>query len=283
MKKLAAILSLVLPLSCCAKATITQEEKSLNSLISSSSKTVDFKCLVSAQELLKEWKTDKRPLLIDVRSSDDFTRCSIPGSINVPLYLIKTKARLRKKDIVLLNEGHSYHRLARELKKLKTMKFSSARILRGGLVAWSKIGGTINGNLFEMKQMNKVSPREFFPDRDYEEIEVFQIHKRSNELGKKVLPQAMGLPEMTSVQGEEKLAQTLSALISRKKNKLLYVVIATTDDANQRLENALQRAIDEPVFFLDGGTKAYEAYLKGQVNLWLHAGKKRKEGCATCQ
>ena len=283
MKKIAAIISLLLPLTCCAKATITPAEKSLNSLINSSSKNVDFRFLVSAQKLLKEWKTDKRPLLIDVRSSKDFTRYSIPGSINIPLYLIKTKARLRNKNIVLLNEGHSYHRLAKELIKLKKMKFSSARVLRGGLVAWSKMGGTINGNLFAMKQMNKVSPREFFPDRDYEEIEIFQIHKRGNELGKKVLPQAMGLPEMTSAQGEKKLAQTLNALISRKKNKLLYVVIATTDDANQRLENALQKAIDEPIFFLQGGTKAYEAYLKGQVNLWLHAGKKRREGCATCQ
>ena len=283
MKRIIILLALLIPINSFAKRAITPAEKTLNSLISATNKTVDFDSLISAKELADELKQDNKPVLVDVRPADEFRKCFIPGSLNVPLYLLKTKSRFKNKKLVLLNEGHSYHLLTKELQKLKSNAFTNVRILRGGLVAWNKARGQIKGDRFYLKDLNKLSPKEFFPDRDYEEIEIFQIHKRGETLGRKVLPQAMGMPAMTSARGTEKLAQTINALIARKKNKLLFVVIATSGEVDLTLENTLQRAIDEPLFFLNGGTKAYESFLKGQVNLWLNAGRKRKEDCATCQ
>jgi hypothetical protein len=65
-----------------------------------------FSCLVSPIEVHEQWTNDK-VLLIDVRRSSEYERFRIPGSLNLAPFAIKSKAFLKNKNIVLVNEGRS--------------------------------------------------------------------------------------------------------------------------------------------------------------------------------
>ena len=61
---------------------------------------------ISVESVLQKSKEKQEIILVDGRKSDAFEKFRIPGSINIPLYAVKTKAFLRTKLLVLVNEGY---------------------------------------------------------------------------------------------------------------------------------------------------------------------------------
>jgi len=90
---------------------------------------------ISTESLLNNPDQKKKSILVDVRTKEKFNSFGIPGSINIPLYAIKTKPMLRSQSVVLVNEGFSNHRLEETCKTLRKNGFA-ASILRGGLNDW---------------------------------------------------------------------------------------------------------------------------------------------------
>jgi rhodanese-related sulfurtransferase len=90
---------------------------------------------ISAESVLQKLKEKREIILIDVRNSKKFEKFRIPGSINIPLFAIKTKTFLKSKPLVLINEGYSYSQLEQECMILRNSGFK-ASILDGGIYYW---------------------------------------------------------------------------------------------------------------------------------------------------
>ena len=59
--------------------------------------------LISADSVLLDRALKKELLLVDIRPAAAFGKLRIPGSLNIPLYAIKTKTFLKKHDLVLID------------------------------------------------------------------------------------------------------------------------------------------------------------------------------------
>ena len=79
---------------------------------------------ISAESVLQKLRENQDIILIDVRKRVEFEKFRIPGSINIPLFAIKTKAFLKSKSLVIVNEGYNYSELEQECEHLREAGFS---------------------------------------------------------------------------------------------------------------------------------------------------------------
>lgn len=100
---------------------------------------------VTADALRREVLGSDRVTLIDVRSPAEFETVHIPGAINVPLPLLQDNAEALAArlpgDAVLVCQSGARAGQARQ--RLAGAGVAGARVLDGGIVAYSKAGGDV--------------------------------------------------------------------------------------------------------------------------------------------
>lgn len=80
-----------------------------------------------------------QPVIIDVRSQEEFTEKHIPGAINIPLNELESRATgLSKQAIIITACGKGGGRSAQAAELLKQMGFINASFLCGGTFGWYK-------------------------------------------------------------------------------------------------------------------------------------------------
>ena len=95
-----------------------------------------------AQALVQE---PSRAVWVDVRRPEVYARAHISGSLQMPLYAVKTKTFLRERPVVLMDEGFGSRVLEKETRFLREQGFSGLSIWYGGLNAWQRLGGSLDG------------------------------------------------------------------------------------------------------------------------------------------
>jgi rhodanese-related sulfurtransferase len=235
---------------------------------------------VFPEKVIRDMKGNTALFLIDVRNKAKFDQFRIPGSINIPLYAIKTKAALRTGSLVLINEGHSYGQLERTCRQLREAGFK-ASVLAGGLNRWRQVGGRLEGDPFAKKELNKVMPQAWFQEKKYANWVVIDVTE--NGSGKELIPWSVPVPSMNDpAQFSARLTEVIAG---SGKDPLLSVLIVSQEGAEYgRIEKATEKSGIKNLFFLKGGLKGYRRYLEDQV-LMGQGAKKRKigvKGCSSC-
>lgn len=99
----------------------------------------------AAQGVLSAVGQDNNLVFVDVRSADAFNRVHIPGSLNLPLHLIKTHRSLQQKRVLLVNHGMESAGVESECGRLTAIGFKNVRILAGGIRGWVQLNGPTAG------------------------------------------------------------------------------------------------------------------------------------------
>ena len=247
-------------------------------LLTRNEEKIDWSTVVTAKELIRR---NSDAVFIDVRPLEDFQKCHIPQSLNVPAFAIKTKAFLKEKPLILVNEGYDFHELNSRLVQLKERNFENVRILAGGIVGWQQAGGSVTGDIFAAKKLAYVPPQKYFPNRNYADIKVFEISSMKGDATEyELFPQAAIVPLMKKHAAREALA--VSSLANRDSARTLYALIIGNPDAISGNEGGFIEKIDCPVFFLDGGRAGYADFIDRQVKMWRKANTLTGRGCPTC-
>ena len=236
---------------------------------------------ISPDAVLYKLKQKQKITLVDVRNPGDFARLHIPGSLNIPLYAVKTKVFLKSFPIVLINAGFHYSPLAAECRKLKDMDFKMF-ILDGGLPAWKRKGSPLVGDLFVLAEMQAVSPHVFFQEKDFENTLVIDIAPVQTELSRQLIPYSRHIP--VSAEPSEWFRK-LNRIITDHKNQpfLSVVVFSETGDGYGRA-NKLLADLSVNAFFIEGGVTGYKRYLEDLMLSWLPRDSRIKTNreCRTC-
>ena len=105
----------------------------------------DWTLYLGTEEAEKVVKEPGSVVWVDVRDAEAYGRIRIPGALQIPLYAVKTKGFLRDRRVVLVDEGYGSSALEDECRKLREMGFRDLSIWYGGLNAWRRRGGTLEG------------------------------------------------------------------------------------------------------------------------------------------
>lgn len=206
-------------------------------------------------------------LMIDVRITPDFEQYRIPGSLNIPLPFVKTKAFLRQRPFVLVNEGRSSGELEAACKTLRAAGFKQAGVLRGGLVGWRGANGTIEGDLLAQRELGRMPPVEFAQEGGYGDWIVVSLASVPAEELRKFLPQAVPV----AVKDDIQLAAAVKSTVAKRARKGVEPKLLIVDDdgsRTERIEHALQGKLPQQVFVLEGGLAGYRKFWTEQAAIW---------------
>jgi rhodanese-related sulfurtransferase len=241
----------------------------------------DSSFAISPDEVFYKLKQKQKITLVDVRSPEDFARLHIPGSLNIPLYAVKTKVFLKSFPVVLVNEGFHYSPLQSECQRLKDQGFK-AFILDGGLPAWKRMANRLVGDLFALEEMQMVSPHVFFQEKDCQNTLVIDISSVQTEISRQLMWNSKHLPVPAD---PAEWARKLDRIIASHKNQpfLSILVFNETGDGYARA-NKILAGLGVNAFYLQGGVAGYKQYMADLMLSWLPRASRIKTNreCRTC-
>jgi rhodanese-related sulfurtransferase len=234
-------------------------------IMSHKAKQYDSSLTISVKTVLYKLKQKQPITLIDIRGAREFERLKISGSINIPLYAVKTKSFLKPLSIVLIDKGFGYSKLEAEGRRLAELGFKVS-ILDGGLPAWKRKGGQLVGDLFALDDMKTVSPRVFFREKDYESLLAVDFSPQRTEASSRLIPCAKHVPLLDDTDGS---MLELRQLVSKYKNKSFFSVLIFNASGKQyaNAEKYLNR-MGLDAFYLQSGLDGYHKYLEGLRLSW---------------
>jgi len=273
-----------------AKISTAQEEGlvALKRTISSefllrSTKKETLKFAISYEELTLKIKKKEGVNIIDVRNSDSFEKFRIPGSINMPLFSIKTKDYLKSGELVFVNEGSNYSQVVQECENLKKLGFNNLYILQGGLNYWRQKGGEVEGDVFALMNLNKISSQDFFEEKDYDNWIAIDISDSKNSEADYLIPERIHIPYKNN---PERFVAQVKAKVKENKTNTFNNVVIFDEDGEKYKSVEMHLSGQEPgnMFYLKGGLKEYKSFLQKQTLLMQSKtnNKITVEKCSTC-
>ncbi len=217
---------------------------------------------ISAKSVSQKLQQKQELILIDVRSSREFERLRIPGSLNMALFAIKTKAFLKSKALVLINEGHSRRPLEEESAVLSASGFKVS-ILNGGLFRWSQEGRPLEGDAFARRGLNKVSPQIFFSEQASGNWILIDISQSGKSIAYPGNFQRIRLPYTNN---PDEFIPELKAAIRNHSGKGCPSVLICDDNGKryEALEERVRQAGILNVLYLRGGLEEYKVFEQQQ-------------------
>jgi len=252
------------------------------SLFNKESKLIDISFLISVSEVQNQKKFGQKGFIfIDIRNSRSFMKVKISDSLNIPLFSIKTKEFLKTKRLILVNEGFGYKSMIQECRRLRKNGFTSVYILKGGLNAWHKSGGDIEGDFFAIKDLNIITPHSFFQDKDYDNIIVINIYRPDKPRPKILIPETIDIPFWGDT--DRLIDELKETILVKKNNDLLYVMLSGCYKFVPKHIGEIDKKLSDTIFYLKGGAKEYNKFLKNQALIWVPK-KQIKTGkkCSLC-
>jgi rhodanese-related sulfurtransferase len=238
--------------------------------------------LVEVRSVLGRLEKGDPLVLVDVRSPEAFERLRIPGSLNIPLKFIRTKPFLKTTPVVLVNQGFGLQPLSWECERLKSAGFAVS-VLKGGLCAWHRAGGPLEGDLGTAAEFSRVTPQDAYLEKDAPFRLVVDVSGVRSQTSREEFPDAVHVPlEGDPADVLERLQAALG--LNPEWGLLGPLVISESGLECDRMEQALRQGGFKHVFFLTGGIAAYRRYLTDLSRLWSPRESRVKTitPCPTC-
>jgi rhodanese-related sulfurtransferase len=193
--------------------------------------------------------------LVDVRNQAAFGSAHIPGSLNLPLYAIKTMTFLRPKRLILLNEGHSTRLLLEEAGRLRQHRFASVAVLETGLQGWRAAGGALEGDDPQVSGWTSITSQQFYNAMAEPGWVVIGLSPNAGDEPRGPLPVTRALPaEFLTLRSQ------LTKLSAEQPNAKRLLVVTPAGESYCEFAAALGPFQALPIFCLTGGSRAYDDF-----------------------
>lgn len=221
----------------------------------------DKNCYLDSKEAAR-LVNQKQAILVDIRDPKEFANYRIPGSLNINPQHLKTKPFLHNKQVILVDEGHSYASLEALCHDLREKGFKRVAVLDGGLNAWRREVGPLAGEIHGQKILNRMSPSQFYHERKYFHWKLVDLE----ELEANQQTQTKESFEISNSSGTvESWRTALVQAATTEEDPPPYLLVVTVDGSGfDSFLTALQGTDLLHVYFLEGGRQGYERFLRSQ-------------------
>ena len=230
----------------------------------------DGACVIAIADAQRARK-QANATLIDVRLSAHFQSYHIPGSLNIPLHAIKTKAFLKHRPLVLVNEGRTSLALEQTCQELRQQGFVQVAVLDGGLKAWHDAQGELVGDLFAQRPLHYVTPAELFSERTHAAWLVLDFSAAKRQSVYQWLPQNIEPVVPAQAASSKAHIAALRSTVERYRTRLPNLKILGVSDHEidyGPITTSVRQAGLEKVFYLGFGLHGYEDFLTRQMAMW---------------
>lgn len=211
----------------------------------------DRALFISPEYAATQIQKSSKMLLVDVRPKSAFEKIHITGSIHIPAHFLKTKAYLKQKMVVLVNNGFCKQHLIQTCTDLNEKGFD-ARILSGGLMAWIQKDLPSKGDAAARKALSRVSPREALQEHTARSfLPVMISEKQAKPVFEKTVRVNPTDPDFLKL---------LSRYNQNKPNGSI-LIYSPAGSGYAAIREQLTAAGIENGFFLSGGLAAYKTFL----------------------
>jgi rhodanese-related sulfurtransferase len=218
-----------------------------------------FKCLASVDNVYEEWNRNKN-LLIDIRRAKAFSKNNIPGSMNLPLYILKYKEDFKKRNIVLVDKGLQLSTLEKSCLELKAKGFDKISFMHDGLKAWGEAGYPVSGNKLALQGLSDVAPSEFVSVINEREWVFIDIDHSSKELLNLLSPSSV----IEYTEDYESLKGRIGTFKAGLKPGVIPGILVISQDGNSNRiikERFLDFAIKD-IYYLKGGVSGLKQFMQ---------------------
>lgn len=144
---------------CNLEVAAEQQTISYAGLIKLAGKTKrDLKKYISVKKFAAK---SKQYIKIDIREPEQFEKYHLIGSINIDPFALKGKNYFKEQKLVIIDSGYRFSEVENLVKDLEEKGFKSVRILDGGITAWTRYGGKVDGDLIEAEKVNQITAQEY--------------------------------------------------------------------------------------------------------------------------
>lgn len=224
--------------------------------------------LFLSSEQLRELQKSDDVVLVDLRRTDRFAEGHVPRSLNLPLFVLKRRADLKSRKLLLIDEGLSPASLAEEMQNLRQNGFAEIYALEGGVGSWIRAGGSVEGTATSALAASRIAPAEFLRAQKTDHWQVVNVAD-TNVVGANI-----GTPQHGRITPR-------------------VLIVASTDASYGRIENRHPANMEARVFYLAGGAKALATYQTEQTRMASNPGAVFQSksiqphvvanaGCGTC-
>ena len=223
-------------------------------------------------------------MIVDVRPADEYAQARVPNSLNIPLYAVKTKLFLKGRRIVLMDQGNMNVVLEEECRKLRAMGFPDVSLWYGGLNAWRRRGGSVEGlGPADVAAVKPVWALDIFRATDWLVVGLNSNASESVE-GGMVCPFDPAHPEL--------FAAAVNAAIETRP-EVGSVLVVADEGMNMAEVMATAPRINAFLFHLEGGWAAWASHQKLMAAIrqgpsWVvnqssgSGGARVRPGCGGC-
>jgi rhodanese-related sulfurtransferase len=236
----------------------------------------EFHCLASPGEIHEAGQTDDL-WLIDVRSAEAYQEQSIPGSLNLPGYLVKQKNQFKSGHIVLFNDGFRHAELEALCHQLEARGFQQVSVLKGGVEAWYQAGYPLTGRSVSRSE---ISASDYMSTLDERAWIIIGLDPSAQVLvdrtgAKEVIPYGDDINLLRYRIGEK-----MHPIESGKETSFL-VVSGTGAGYQEARKNLTDRGLRE-IYYLSDGVAGLRRYLmSNQAQLQrVRQGFKKSDSCS---
>jgi rhodanese-related sulfurtransferase len=156
-------------------------------------------------------------------------------------------------------------------------------ILSGGLCAWHRAGGPLEGDLGAAAEFSRVAPQDAYLEKDAAFRLVVDVSEVRSQTSREAFPHAVHMP---SEENSALVLKRLQAVLDQRPDARFSAPLVLSESGLEydRVEQVLGQAGFESVFFLAGGIAAYRRYLADLSRLWSpwESRVKTITPCPTC-
>lgn len=226
----------------------------------------DASCYIDAARAV-ELAKDPGTVSIDTRGKDDYVRLHVPEAINLPMSEIKTKAYLSSRTLLIYGSGRADPSLEETCVSLKGQGFRNAKIVAGGVLAWTKLTRDLLASQdFDIGALSELSAEELFAEVRSSDTVIVNLSRRFRSADIE--------PRQIVLEGPLTTESLISALHKKAagvaKSDVRRVVLVGVESVNPVDLNAVLSSakIEWPVFYYAGDAARYEASVKTLNALW---------------